>query len=91
MKIPKTLKIITLTFIVNFISIFSDIAHANCYDSSIMAPGTIGTASPCLSMLIVDKEALYAGVDTGYAITGPDDNSYTFADSTYNIFTGQVT
>ena len=91
MKIPKTLKIITLTFIVNFISIFSDIAHANCYDSSIMAPGTIGTASPCLNMLIVDKEALEDGRNTGYAITGPDSNSYTFADSTYNIFTGQVT
>ena len=103
MKIPKTLKIITLTFIVNFISIFSDIAHANCYDSSIMAPGTIGTASPCLSMLIVDKTMLEAAIsDSSYSFSPSDSYTthsgttesntyYFFAHPTRKIFTGQVT
>ena len=103
MNIPKTLKIITLTFIVNFISIFSDIAHANCYDSSIMAPGTIGTASPCLSMLIVDKTMLEAAIsDSSYSFSPSDSytthsgttdsNTYYFdAHPTRKIFTGQVT
>ena len=100
---PKTLKIITLTFIVNFISIFSDIAHANCYDSSIMAPGTIGTASPCLSMLIVDKTMLEAAIsDSSYSFSPSDSYTthsgttesntyYFFAHPTRKIFTGQVT
>ncbi|MDB4245470.1 Ig-like domain-containing protein [Amylibacter sp.] len=103
MNIPKTLKIITLTFIVNFISIFSDIAHANCYDSSIMAPGTIGTASPCLSMLIVDKTMLEAAIsDSSYSFSPSDSYTthsgttesntyYFFAHPTRKIFTGQVT
>ena len=103
MKISITLKIITLTFIVNFISIFSDIAHANCYDSSIMAPGTIGTASPCLSMLIVDKTMLEAAIsDSSYSFSPSDSytshsgttetNTYYFyAHPTRKIFTGQVT
>ena len=98
-----TLKIITLTFIVNFISIFSDIAHANCYDSSIMAPGTIGTASPCLGMLIVDKTMLEAAIsDSSYSFSPSDSytthsgttesNTYYFsAHPTRKIFTGQVT
>ena len=103
MKISITLKIITLTFIVNFISIFSDIAHANCYDSSIMAPGTIGTASPCLSMLIVDKTMLEAAIsDSSYSFSPSDSYTthsgttesntyYFFAHPTRKIFTGQVT
>ena len=71
--------------------LFAGAAYADCYDPLSEAPGTIGTSGGCSGMLIVDKDALFAGKNTGYAITGPDGNSYTFADSTYNIFTGQVT
>ena len=71
--------------------LFAGAAYADCYDPLSEAPGTIGTSGGCSGMLIVDKDALFAGINTGYAITGPDGNSYTFADSTYNIFTGQVT
>ena len=70
---------------------FAGAAYADCYDPLSEAPGTIGTSGGCSGMLIVDRDALFAGINTGYAITGPDGNSYTFADSTYNIFTGQVT
>ena len=64
-------------------------ANASCYSAD---SNTIGTASPCLGMLIVDQTMLNTAVanDT-YAITGPDSNTYTFGNSSRNIFTGQMT
>ena len=64
-------------------------ANASCYSAD---PNTIGTASPCTGMLIVDQTMLNTAVSNGsYAITGPDSNSYTFGNSARNIFTGQMT
>ena len=64
-------------------------ANASCYSAE---SNTIGTASPCLGMLIVDQTMLNTAVANGsYAITGPDSNSYTFGNSARNIFTGQMT
>ncbi|MDB2561857.1 BspA family leucine-rich repeat surface protein, partial [Amylibacter sp.] len=69
----------------------------------IMAPGTIGTASPCLSMLIVDKTMLEAAIsDSSYSFSPSDSYTthsgttesntyYFFAHPTRKIFTGQVT
>ena len=71
--------------------LFAGAAYADCYDPLSEVPGTIGTSGVCKDMLIVDKGALLAAKNTGYAIIGPDGNSYTFTDSTYNLFTGQVT
>ena len=86
------IRILASAIYVSLISFFfAGAAYADCYDPLSEAPGTIGTSGGCSGMLIVDRDALFAGTNTGYAITGPDGNSYTFADSTYNIFTGQVT
>ena len=64
-------------------------ANASCYSAD---PNTIGASSPCAGMLIVDRTMLNTAVSNGtFAITGPDSNSYTFGDSSYNIFTGQIT
>jgi len=66
-----------------------------CYDP--VSVGLVGNSGVCDGMLIVDDTALRAaasseaGGDESYAITGPDHNAYTFADSAYNVFTGQVT
>lgn len=70
---------------------------ADCY-----APENIGQVAPagwsgCGGMLIVDNamlsgaSAAFVGGDASFAIAGPDGNTYTFADSAFNIFTGQVT
>jgi hypothetical protein len=65
-------------------------AFGNCLDSA--AVGQIGTQPPCTGMLIVDSGMLYTAKNNGsYAITGPDNNIYTFGDSQYNVYTGQVT
>jgi surface protein len=61
----------------------------NCYKMSFL--GTIGTSGVCKDMLIVNSGVLETAKNTGYAIEGPDGNSYTFTDSTYNVFTGQIT
>ncbi|NDK10275.1 BspA family leucine-rich repeat surface protein [Candidatus Gracilibacteria bacterium] len=67
----------------------------DCYDS--LNVGKIGTGGECLNMLIVDTAMLKSvssgtvGGNATYSLTGPDSNVYTFANSSYNIFTGQVT
>lgn len=59
--------------------------------------GTIGTQWVCNGMLIVDTAMLKSVASTvvwwdqSYQIVWPDSNTYTFGDSTYNIFTGLVT
>lgn len=70
---------------------------ASCYDPANMGlvgqPGWAG----CAGMLIVDNAMLsgassaFVGGNASFAIVGPDGNTYTFADSAFNIFTGQVT
>ena len=99
MKILKISKIINLTLIIKFVLLFANTAHANCYDSSAMAPGTIGTASPCLGMLIVNRSMLDSAIsDNSYAFSPTDSysshsdgNHYNFYDHSKTIFTGQVT
>ena len=72
-----------------------EIAGLSCYDSNNV--GEIGTGSPCENMLIVNNTLLrgatssFAGGDSSFEILGPDSNVYTFGNSTFNIFTGQVT
>jgi surface protein len=62
----------------------------SCYDSSFV--NTIGNESPCLDMLIVNRTMLDGAIADGtdYYITFGGTN-YTFGDSSYNVFTGQVT
>ena len=86
------IRVLASAIYVSLISFFfAGVAYADCYDPLSEVPGTIGTSGVCKDMLIVDKGALLAAKNTGYAISGPDGNSYTFTDSTYNLFTGQVT
>lgn len=70
-----------------------------CYDpANVGQVGQTGWAG-CEGMLIVDTAMLRGagstdvaiGGDGTFQITGPDANVYTFADSAYNVFTGQVT
>jgi len=67
-----------------------------------LAPSSIGLIGEpgwtgCEGLLIVDDAMLRSagapavGGDASFAITGPDAETYTFADSPRNIFTGQVT
>jgi surface protein len=70
---------------------------ASCYDPAniglIGQPGWAG----CAGMLIASKAMLdavasvWTGGNNSFAIAGPDGNTYTFADSEHNVFTGQVT
>ena len=67
-----------------------------CYNSLNM--GKVGTFGVCKDMLIVNNSMLksagaspFNGGDESYDILGPDGNQYTFGDSQYNVFTGQVT
>lgn len=61
--------------------------------------GLVGQAgwSGCAGMLIVDNAMLRAagspnvGGNGSFAITGPDGNSYTFADGARTVYTGQAT
>ncbi len=75
-------------------SLFS-VSMSSCYNSSNV--GTLGTQSPCQNMLIVNKSMLNFAIDNNLIGSGLDyyipfgGNNYTFGDSTYNIFTGQVT
>ena len=67
------------------------------------APANIGTIGPtgslCEGMLIVSRTMLRSaassfitiGGDQSFSLTGPDGLEYTFADSSRNVFTGQVT
>nr|WP_289108680.1 BspA family leucine-rich repeat surface protein [uncultured Halomonas sp.] len=76
----------TLTSNITVPEIETDVA---CYDPDNI--GKVGTYSGCMGMLIVDRGMLDQAVsDETYAID-KDGVSYTFADSEYNIFTGQVT
>jgi surface protein len=65
------------------------ISSQTCFNSSNV--NTIGLVSPCLDMLIVDRAMLDAaiidGADKYITFSG---TNYTFGDSTYNVFTGQV-
>jgi surface protein len=74
-------------------------AHASCYDpTNIMRVGETSWTG-CAGMLIVSQSALESaastyftvGGDASYAITHSNGNTYTFGDSNYNVFTGQVT
>ena len=61
----------------------------NCYTAT---AGTIGDGGPCQGMLIVDKRMLHRALTSGadkYILH--DGTRYTFGDSRYNVFTGQVT
>ncbi|MFT4244428.1 MAG: hypothetical protein ACMXYB_03160 [Candidatus Woesearchaeota archaeon] len=66
-----------------------------CYHPSNV--GSIGEGAPCENMLIVDNDLLRevasssVGGDESFEILGPDGNTYTFGNSSFNIFTGQVT
>lgn len=66
------------------------LSNSNCYDSSFV--NTIGTQEPCLGMLIVNRSMLTSafvdGSDRYIPFEGTD---YTFGDSLYNVFTGQIT
>jgi surface protein len=71
---------------------------ADCYDSANV--GTIGQASwtGCEGMLIVDNSLIRSASsssvglgDSSFDLDGPDGNTYTFEDTAFNIFTGQVT
>lgn len=60
-----------------------------CYDPANV--GKVGTYPGCMDMLIVDSVMLNGAVDNGtYAINFEGVN-YTFSNSEYNVFTGQVT
>lgn len=67
-----------------------------------LSPGSVGLIGEpgwtgCEGMLIVDDAMLRAagspeaGGDGSFAVTGPDAQVYTFADSERDLFTGQVT
>lgn len=68
-----------------------------CYDPENV--GKIGTYAGCMDMLIVDNDMLIdvasthisVNGDGSFSIQGPDENIYTFGDSEFNVFTGQVT
>jgi hypothetical protein len=66
------------------------ITDSRCYDSSNI--NTIGTWDGCNGMLIVDRTMLNTASSNGadFYITFSGQN-YTFGDSSYNIFTGQIT
>ena len=65
-----------------------------CYSSSNV--GKIGTSGVCEGMLIVDNDLIhsaaseYVGGDESFELLGPDGNIYTFENSNFNIYTGQV-
>ena len=67
----------------------------NCFEPS--AVGEIGLGGICKGMLIVDETMLrkastgILGGDESFEILGPDQRYYSFGDSEFNIFTGQVT
>ena len=64
---------------------------ARCYDAA--NAGTVGEAdwTGCAGMyIVVDRDDLVSGINNGFTITH-DGVDYTFGDSAYNIFTGQVT
>ena len=66
------------------------VTMSTCLDS--VEIGQVGTGGECAGMLIVDRGMLnIAKNDGAYAITGPDNNVYTFGASQHNIYTGQVT
>jgi hypothetical protein len=95
-----SLLIFTFIFLNTFIiSAASAQTASQCYDAANVGQvGEVGWTG-CGGMLIVDNAALAAvasgevevGGNATFAIQGPDGNTYTFANSTYNIFTGQVT
>ena len=66
------------------------VTMSTCLDS--VEIGQVGTGGECAGMLIVDRGMLNIAKNDGtYAITGPDNNVYTFGASQHNIYTGQVT
>jgi len=59
-----------------------------CYNPNNL--GKVGTMTGCDGMLIVDRAMLDSGISNNYMINH-EGIDYTFADSEYNVFTGQVT
>lgn len=72
--------------------LFCNVSVANasdCLDPANL--GTVGNSGECAGMLIVNRAMLFTAKNDGtYAINGADGNVYTFGNSQYNIFTGQV-
>jgi Flp pilus assembly pilin Flp len=71
---------------------------ADCYEpSNVGYVGGAGWAGDCEGMLIVDNSSIRVaassieGGDETFQIAHTDGNTYTFADDSYDIFTGQVT
>lgn len=67
----------------------------DCLDPA--AVGTIGAGGDCDGLLIVDDSMLRGAASTAisgngtFALTGPDAQTYTFANGPLTVFTGQVT
>lgn len=81
----------------DFVATTSPAGPEACHDpANAGAVGQVGWTG-CEGMLIVSNAMLSgassatAGGNASFAIAGPDGNTYTFADSAFNIFTGQVT
>jgi surface protein len=71
------------------------LADSNCYDSGNI--GTVGIWDVCNGMFIVDRTMLFYAIDNNLINSGEDfyyefaGQNYTLGDSSYNVFTGQVT
>lgn len=90
--ITSTVSLREISFNSNSITSFTD---SNCFNSSNI--NTTGSWEGCDGMLIVNKTMLDYAVDNNPINSGEDfflnygGINYTFGDSQYNIFTGQVT
>lgn len=81
----------------NNLPTFLDLSGEECFNSDNV--GLIGSWLGCEGMLIVNNQMLrdagsdlwFPSGDGSFEIIGPDSNLYTFGNSDYNIFTGQVT
>ncbi|MDB2550815.1 BspA family leucine-rich repeat surface protein, partial [Rickettsiales bacterium] len=78
--------------------VYSSSNSPDCYDVSITPIGSIGAASGCAGMLVVDREMLNSAKgDSSYdfkpgdSYTSHSGATYTFANGSNNIFTGQIT
>ena len=76
----------------------SETVIESCYDPANLGMiGQAGWTGNCDGMLIVSNDMLRSvassaeGGNESFSIVGPDGNTYTFDDTTFNIFTGQVT
>jgi surface protein len=73
----------------------TELVPIDCFAST--SVGLVGNTDVCEGALIVNDAMLKSagsaivGGDGTFALTGPDSNVYTFENSEFNIFTGQVT